>query len=62
MKKTYRVTYKSHIVEGRATSAQNACRRAFKLLIKEGLIKNQPPTDIDSESTFKDTYVEVIHD
>lgn len=62
MKRTYRITHKEHVVEGRASSKQNACRLAFKKLIEAGLIKKQPPTDIDSDSTFKDTTVEVIPD
>ena len=62
MKQTYRVRYKHHIVEGRATSAQNACRKAFKLLINEGLIKTQPKTDINNPTSFENTSVEVIND
>lgn len=61
-KLTYRVIHKGYIVEGKATSAQNACRLAFKKLIEAQLIKNTPPTDINVPSTFKDTYVEVIND
>lgn len=60
MKHTYRITHKGHVVEGRASSKQNACRLAFKKLIEAGLITKQPPTDINSESTFKDTKVEVL--
>ena len=59
-KRTYRITYKEHIVEGRASSAQNACRLAFKKLIEAKLIKNTPPSDINTLSTFKDTKVEII--
>ncbi len=59
-KLTYRITYKEHIVEGRASSAQNACRLAFKKLIEAKLIKNAPQPDRDSDSTFKDTKVEII--
>ena len=61
-KKMYRITCKGFIVEGKATSPQNACRLAFKKLIEAQLIKNTPPTDRDSESSFKDTKVEVIDD
>ena len=61
-KLTYRITHKGHIVEGRASSAQNACRLAFKKLIEAKLIKNTPPSDRNSDSTFKDTKVEVIND
>lgn len=56
----YRITYKGNIVEGRASSPQNACRLAFRKLIEAGLIKNTPPTDPDEPSTFKDTKVELI--
>jgi len=59
-KKMYRITHKGYVVEGRATSAQNACRLAFKKLMEAQLIKNTPPTDNDAESSFKDTKVEVI--
>lgn len=59
-KKMYRITYKGYVVEGKATSAQNACRLAFKKLMEAQLIKNTPPTDDDSPSSFKDTKVEVI--
>jgi len=58
----YRITYKEHIVEGRASSAQNACRLAFKKLIEAKLIKNAPKSDIDTPSTFADTKVEIIDD
>lgn len=61
-KQMYRVTHKGYIVEGRASSAQNACRLAFRKLIEAKLIKNTPPTDKDSLSSFKDTQVEVIHE
>lgn len=61
-KLTYRITYKEHIVEGRASSAHNACRLAFKKLIEAKLIKNTPLPDRDSDSTFKDTKVEIIDD
>lgn len=60
MKKTYRVYHAGYVVEGRATSPQNACRRAFKELIKNGKIKKQPPSDINSPSSFKDTEVRVM--
>ena len=59
-KKMYRITHKGYVVEGKATSAQNACRLAFKKLIEAQLIKNTPPTDTDFPSSFKDTKVEVI--
>lgn len=59
-KKQYRITYKGNIVEGRASSAQNACRLAFRKLIEAGLITKVPETDINSPSTFKDTKVEII--
>lgn len=61
-KLTYRVTHKGYVVEGKASSPSNACRLAFKKLIEAQLIKNQPPTDIDSYSTFQDTIVEIIPD
>jgi len=61
-KLTYRITYKEHIVEGRASSAQNACRLAFKKLIEAKLIKNTPKSDINTPSTFADTKVEIIDD
>ena len=61
-KQMYRVTHAGYIVEGRASSAQNACRLAFRKLIEAKLIKNTPPTDVDSESSFKNTTVEVIHE
>ena len=60
MKKMYRITVGKHVVEGKATSTNNACRLAFRKLIEAKLITNTPPTDINSESTFKDTKVEVI--
>lgn len=58
----YRITHKGYVVEGKASSAQNACRLAFKKLIEAQLIKNTPPTDSDSPSSFKDTKVEVINE
>ncbi len=58
----YRITHKGYVVEGKATSAQNACRLAFKKLIEAQLIKNTPSTDNDSPSSFKDTKVEVINE
>ena len=61
-KKMYRITHKGYVVEGKATSAQNACRLAFKKLIEAQLIKNTPQTDSDFASSFKDTKVEVIHE
>lgn len=61
-KQMYRVTHKGYIVEGRASSAQNACRLAFRKLIEAKLIKNTPPTDKDSTSSFKDTQIEVINE
>jgi hypothetical protein len=61
-KQMYRVTHKGYIVEGRASSAQNACRLAFRKLIEAKLIKNTPPTDKDSESSFKNTRVEIINE
>ena len=61
-KKMYRITHKGYEVEGKATSAQNACRLASKKLIEAQLIKNTPQTDSDSASSFKDTKVEVIHE
>ena len=61
-KKMYRITHKGYVVEGKATSAQNACRLAFKKLIEAQLIKNTPQTDSDSASSVKDTKVEVIHE
>ncbi len=60
-KQMYRIRHAGFIVEGKATSAQNAARLAFKKLIEADLIKNTPPTDNDSPTSFKDTQVEVIH-
>lgn len=62
MKKMYRVICQGWIVEGRASSPQNACRLAFRKLIEADLINNTPPTDRDSPSTFRNTTVEVIED
>lgn len=59
-KHMYRVVHKGYIVEGKARSAQNACRLAFRKLIEADLIENTPPTDPDNDSTFKDTSVELL--
>jgi len=61
-KRMYRITHCGYIVEGRASSPQNACRLAFRKLIEAGLIKKTPPTDINNSTTFKDTSVELIVD
>lgn len=61
-KQMYKITVDQWIVEGRASSIGNACRLAFKKLIEAGLIKNQPPTDIDSPTGFKNVKVEVLND
>ena len=61
-KKMYEINCEGYIVKGRASSPQNACRLAFNKLIEAGLIKRQPATDPDSESTFKNTTVKVIKD
>jgi hypothetical protein len=58
----YRVTHAGYIVEGRASSSQNACRLAFRKLIEAGLIKKAPKTDDNVDSTFENTQVEIIND
>ena len=58
----YRVVHIDYIVEGRASSPQNACRLAFRKLIEAGLIKQTPLPDKDAISTFKDTKVEIMQD
>lgn len=60
MRRMYRITHKGHTVEGLASSKNNAAHLAFKKLIKAGLIKNKPKTDLDSECGFHETVVEVI--
>lgn len=60
-KRMWRITHAGHVVEGRASSAQNACRLAFRKLIEAGLIKNTPPT-AENASTFKDTTVELMEE
>lgn len=59
-KLTYRIIHKGYVVEGKASSPQNACRLAFRKLIEANLIKNTPPTDPNVPSTFKDTVVEIV--
>lgn len=61
-KKMFRIKHKEWIIEGRASSPQNACRLAFRKLIEAELISKTPPTDVNSESTFKDTTVELIQE
>jgi hypothetical protein len=61
-KRMYRVVTHGWIVEGRATSPQNACRLAFRKLMQAELMAKQPATDRDSPSTFKNTTVEIIED
>ena len=58
----YKVTYQGWIVEGRASSKQNACRLAFRKLIEAELIKKAPPTDNDNDTSFKDTSCEILRD
>lgn len=59
----FRVSTCGYIVEDiLATSANNACRLAFRKLIEQNLITKAPKTDIDSQSTFENTTVEVMED
>lgn len=47
------------IVITSAKTKQAACRMAFCYWINEGLLKKQPATNHDFDSSFKDVYVEV---
>lgn len=57
-KQIYRIRHKEWIVEGRASSPQNACRLAFRKLIAAGLIEKQPISEADG--TFAETSVELL--
>lgn len=59
-KKTYRVFHKQWILEGEASSPHNACRLAFRELIKQGKIKNTPPYSPNYQCGFLYTKVEVV--
>jgi len=63
MKRNYRITYSPKgiepiVVEGLATSKNNAARLAFKIMINQGYIKAQPKTTNDG--WYENTTVEVV--
>jgi hypothetical protein len=60
MKHIYEVKHAGYQLEGLASSPQNACRKAFRTLIRMGKIKQQPKTDNDTPSSFANTKVRLI--
>lgn len=66
-RKKYRITHKPSalaqpiIVEGLATSPFNACKLAFKIMLKEGYIERAPLFNNNTEE-FPNTEVEIVRD
>lgn len=56
-KHTYIVQHRKWQLEGEATSPQNACRKAFRTLIKAGHIKRQPKHSSVYDCGFDKTFV-----
>jgi len=46
-KRMYKIEYLGHIFSCPASSAQGACRKAFRYWLREKHIKRQPATDRD---------------
>lgn len=57
-KRNYSVTVSSYSYTTEAKSAQNACRKAFKWFISNGLIKRQPHSSDDGG--FQGVVVELL--
>jgi hypothetical protein len=61
----YRITWSPPhrspvVVEGWANNKNHACRMAFREMIRQGYMTNQPKTTPDTNGGFEHTAVEVI--